>query len=385
VHNIISDELYEYAVKIRRRLHEYPEVGFELPMTAALVKSELEAMGIAYTEKYGVCSVAADIGSKDDTIAFRADMDALPIEEKTGLTYSSKIKGMMHACGHDAHTAMLLAAAKYLKSHEDELACRVRFIFQPNEEGAISGAQMMVDNGVTEGVSHIIAAHCENRLETGVIGVCSGDYMAACIPLTIRFIGRSSHATIPEAGVDSIAMAVEAYAKLKEAVRREAGNRRYIWSCGKINGGTAHNIIADKCELDITFRYYDTGFAERVRIVLDGICAEIAEKFGGKIEYDWFVSTVSVHNDDRITSDIAVTAEKSGLKVEQVQPKMSSEDFGCYLTKVPGMLFRFGTHNEAAGCTGEAHQSTFIIDEAGMKSAVQTFCEYAMNYGKKGE
>ena len=204
------NELYAYAVTIRRKLHAYPEIGFALDKTVALVTDELEKMGLCPTHKYGKGSVVAELGQGEKIIAIRADMDALPVEEKTDLPYKSKIKGQMHACGHDAHTAILLAVAKYLKDNERELNLKVRLIFQPSEEGQISGAKMMVDNGVCDGVDHIICTHCENAMDTGKIGICYGDYMAACIPATICFKGRTSHATLPEYGIDAVAMAVEA-------------------------------------------------------------------------------------------------------------------------------------------------------------------------------
>ena len=218
---MITDKLYEYARGIRRRIHEYPEVGFELDETVKLVSEELRQMGIEYTYAYGKGSVVAELGRGKRTLALRADMDALPIEEKTGLPYSSRIRGQMHACGHDAHTAILLAVARYLKENEEALPAKVRLIFQPSEEGAVSGARMMTERGVCDGVDRIISTHCDNDIESGNIGICYGDYMAACVPLTLRFIGKSSHATLPEHGVDAIAMANEAYLRMKKAVAEE--------------------------------------------------------------------------------------------------------------------------------------------------------------------
>lgn len=135
---------------------------------------------------------------------------------------------------------------------------------QPSEECAVSGAKMLVDNGVCDGVDHIICTHCENAMDTGKIGICYGDYMAACIPATIRFKGRTSHAALPEFGIDAVAMAVEAYGKMKEMVAREADGAKYIWSVGRFQGGHVHNVIADLCEMDISFRFYDMDFANRI-------------------------------------------------------------------------------------------------------------------------
>jgi len=373
-------ELYSYAVEIRRKLHEYPEIGFNLPRTTELVCSELDKIGIPYTTEYGVCSVAAEIGQGEKIIALRADMEALPVDEKVDVPFCSKIPGAMHACGHDSHTATILAVAKYLKAHESELPCKVRFIFQPSEEGAISGAKMMVDNGVMDGVDHIICTHCENTLEAGKIGVHSGDYMAACIPTTIKFIGKTTHAAIPQNGVDAVAMAVEAYTRFKEMVREEAGDRRYIWSVGRFSGGHVHNVVADLCVMDISFRFYDMEFAERVEKRVKAICKEIADSFGGKYEIDWHMSVGHVHNKAEIVDKFMETSLSAGLDVCEMPSRMTSEDFGWYLTKVPGMIFRFGTRNEAEGCTTTAHTNTFKIDENGMKYAINAFISYIMNF-----
>ena len=377
------NKLYEYAVGLRRELHRYPEVGFELDRTVKLVSGELDKIGIAYTYAYGKGSVVAELGQGEKLIALRADMDALPVEEKTDLPYKSKLPGQMHACGHDSHTAVLLAVAKYLKENEKNLPCKVRLIFQPSEEGAISGAKMLVDNGVMDGVEHIICTHCENAMETGKIGICYGDYMAACIPATIRFRGRTSHAALPEYGIDAVAMAVEAYGKMKTMIAREAGQTKYIWSVGRLQGGHVHNVIADLCEMDISFRFYDGEFAKRVEKNVRSICSEIATRYGGSVEVVWNMSTGAVYNDSAIVDTFVQTAKQAGLNLQPMPQRMSSEDFGWYLTKAPGMIFRFGTRNEKLGCTALAHRNDFCIDEEGMKAAIQAFCTYVMNCQKE--
>ena len=282
-----TEEIFDYVVSIRRRLHEYPEIGFDLPLTTALVKDELDKLGIPNTDQYGTCSVVGFLGNfrEKETLAIRADMDALPVTEKTGLPYSSKIEGAMHACGHDAHTSVLLAVARILKEREFELSRNVRLIFQPSEEGATSGAKMMVERGVMEGVDQIICAHTDNALPTGTIGVCPGDYMAACIPIQAYFYGKTAHATLPETGVDAIALAVEAYSSMKEAVACESEGRiPYIWSVGSFQGGHVHNVIADHCELKISFRYFDDTFAHRVIEKTKDLCRNAAKKRGGSAE-----------------------------------------------------------------------------------------------------
>ena len=372
------DEIFSYIVALRRELHTCPEVGFELPLTTAIVCRELDQMGVSHTDRYGKYSVVAEIGSGTEILALRADMDALPIEEKTGLSYASKIKGCMHACGHDAHTAVLLGVVKYLKAHEAELDKRVRLIFQPAEESGISGAHMMVNNGVMHGVGEIIAAHCDNSVPVGKIGLCRGDYMAACIPATLTFHGKSAHATMPKQGIDAIAMAVECYNRLATMVREEAGPLPYIWSVGRFCGGTAPNVISDTCAMDISFRFYDMDLAERVTKQTKTICAEIADKFGGSVDIVFDMSTGAVCNDALICTAFENCLEQANIQRSTLSAQMTSEDFGWYLTKGKGLLFRFGTRNEEKHCTSALHTADFTIDEDGMKTAFLAFVSYAL-------
>lgn len=374
------DQLHAYSIEARRQIHMYPEVGFELPKTVAYVSGELDKMGIAYTDKYGTCSLVADLGQGDTMIALRTDMDALPVEEKVDVPFKSRHPGIMHACGHDSHTGILMAVAKYLKEHEAELPCKVRLIFQPSEEGQYSGAEMMTNNGVMDGVDHIIGLHSEQWFDAGTLAIREGDAMAACIPATIRFIGKSAHATLPEAGVHAVAMAVDAYVQMEKMVKEEAKDDIYIWSVGRFQGGFVHNVIPDLCEMDISFRFYNMDLADRVGKRVHEICDSIAASYGGKVEYDWHMSTGPVYNDPAIVRRFTKVVESLGIKMVEMPLKRSSEDLGWYLTKAPGMFFRFGTRNEATGCTAVAHRSDFCIDENGMKNAIAAICEYVMTY-----
>lgn len=373
------EKYYLRAVQLFQKLHQCPELGFDLFETVKIVKDELEILGIPYTEKYGKSSIVLEIGKGERCVAIRADMDALPIEEKSGLMFSSKNNGCMHACGHDAHTAILLAVASYLKHNEDKLNVRVKLIFQPSEECSVSGAKMMVENGVVDDVDSIICTHCDNTLSVGEIGVRSGEYMAACVPLTIVFYGKSAHATLPSYGVDAIAMANQAYCQLKRFILENNNGSSYIWSVGKFTGGSAHNVICDKCEMDISFRFFNMQFAEFMEENVKKICSKIAEEYGGKVEVDWKISTGPVINDGNIIEKIKQIATTNGIKVNSIEQVMTSEDFGWYLQKVKGALFRFGTRNEEKGCTEQIHNSGFKMDEKGMKTAIKVFCEYILS------
>lgn len=371
------EELFEYAVAIRRQIHQYPEVGFELPKTAALVTEELKKMGYAPTSQYGNCSVVVDVGQGEEFVAVRADMDALPVQEKVDIPFKSRIDGVMHACGHDSHTAVLLAVAKYLKENEGKLTRRVRLLFQPAEESATSGAKMMQEHGVMEGITEVVCTHCDNTIPCGELRICPGDYMAACIPWSVTFHGKTAHAAFQQDGIDALQMGVEAYSAMARAVAEEAGeNTPYIWLTGRLSGGTAHNVVPDSCQMDISFRFYDMDFAKRVETRCREICQGIAAKHGGSCDIDWHISTVAVYNDPERITVFEQVAKDAGLTVGNVPPRMSSEDFGWLLQETPGFIYRFGTRNEATGCTDTAHKNTFKIDEEGMRSAIRAWIAY---------
>lgn len=378
----VTESLFEQAVAERRDLHMIPEIDFDLDRTSAYVRRALAEAGIPHTDRYcrnSVCGFLGDHSGKVPIIALRADMDALSVQEATGLPYASRIPGRMHACGHDSHTAVLLAVGRLLKAREDELPCGVKLIFQPAEEGEISGAEQMVKNGVLDDVACVLGAHCENTLPVGRVGIHDGAYMAACAPIVITFHGHSAHAALPAGGIDAIAMGVKAYDAMKRAVAEEAGGTPYIWSVGRIEGGTAHNVIADTCRMNITFRYYDESFAGRAQAKVEALCAEIAEAVGGSVEVDWHVSAHAVINDSGVVTRFRHAATASALPLEELPSRMSSEDFSWYLTRCPGAIFRFGTRNEALGCTALAHRPDFKIDEAGMRVAIEAFAAFVLD------
>lgn len=378
----ITAEDYNYAVECRRYLHRFPETGFDLDNTVAFVRGELESMGIAWGEA-GPASVTAYIGPADAacTVGIRGDMDALPVEEKSGLPYASEIPGKMHACGHDSHTANLLAVAKILKRHEQDLKVRVKLLFQPSEECAVSGAKSMVDHGAVEDVDYVVATHCSNALPTGTLGYAFGPRAAACDPVTVVFKGKTAHATLPEEGIDAVAMAWEAYRELKQIAAEEAGTEnRYIFGINYIHGGTAHNVISDRCEIKITFRYFDMAFAARVKERCMAKCREIAGRFGGSVEMDWNMSAPPVINDPDVMARLVPSLEvASEGATEILEPSMGSEDFSWFLQKIPGVALSFGTRNEEIGCDTTGHGNDFRIDERGMENAIEAFVQVAMN------
>ena len=377
----ITEQDFEYAVECRRYLHRHPEIGFDLDNTVAFVRGELEKLGIDWGEA-GPASVTGYIGPEHAayTIGIRADMDALPVLETSGLPYASEIPGKMHACGHDSHTANLLTVAKILKRHEADLKVRVKLLFQPSEEGAVSGAKSMVDHGAADDVDCVVMTHCGNELPAGTIGYAHGPRYAACDPVTVVFKGKTAHATLPEEGIDAIAMAWEAYDVLKKIAAEEAGTETpYIFGMNYFHGGTAHNVICDRCELKITFRYFDMAFAARVKERCVAKCHEIAERIGGSVEIAWKTSAPPVINDKDVIDRLLPAIEAaSGGRMQVLPHQLGSEDFSWFLQKKPGAAIRFGTGNPAIGCDTACHGNDFRIDERGMENAIETFVQFAM-------
>ena len=374
----------EYIIALRREIHEYPEIGFDLPKTIAVVKRELDKLGIEYTEEYGKSSVVATINpdKKDFTIGIRADMDALPIQEKTDLPFKSKIDGHMHACGHDAHTAMLLGTAKALKAMEDKISCRVKLLFQPSEEGQQSGAELMVADGVMDDIDVIIGQHIENWLDVGTVGVCKGASMASSRTVKIQFFGKTAHATLPHSGIDALAAAVKTYNDIQFMLTREMNPfDRYVCSVGKLSAGTTQNVIADYAEMLISVRAYKNEVDEHIAKRIDQIAKNAADELSAKVKIESDLKCFVVYNNPYISELLLSSAGKivGADNIAEMPVKMSSEDFSQYLTKKPGVFMRLGTRNEKKGCTTLPHNNDFLIDEDAFVYGSDTCVQFVLD------
>ena len=277
----------KYATRIRRELHSRPGVGFELDQTLEIIKRELDSMGVEYTEKMGKSSIVATVNpeKKNYTLAIRADADALPITEKNEVAYKSKNEGIMHACGHDAHTAIVLDALRRINEMREKVPFRVKFIFQSAEEYKTSGAKLLCNDGVMNGVDTIVALHCDPEIEVGKVAVSDGPQNSTSFGFYLNFFGKSAHAAKRELGIDALEMAHEAYAKITDLVKKEIEcGERVIFHVGKIEGGTTNNIVADSCSMFSTLRTYSDEKSYELRAKMEEICEDIAKKHGGRFE-----------------------------------------------------------------------------------------------------
>lgn len=365
-------EVEQDIINWRRELHQIPEVGLDLPQTSAHVAEQLRKMGIPYREKVGVSGIVGLIegGQPGKTIALRADMDALPIKEETGLPFASK-NGNMHACGHDAHTAILLGVAKVLNENRDKLKGNVKLIFQPAEEGP-GGAKPMIDEGALENpkVDAVMGLHVGNltdNVKEGIIMV-SYDSMMACLDrFRVKLIGKGCHGAYPETGIDPVAMAGYFITKLQTIVSREIGaTDPAVITVGKINGGYAYNIIPDKVELEGTVRAVDQEVREYIAKRIEDLAKGTSEAMRGKYEYEYVFGYPPLVNDEEFTKDFVESAKKVIPEEDIVimkKPVMGGEDMAYFLREVPGTFFFVNTPKAIDGQYYPHHNSKFDIDE----------------------
>ena len=376
-------EVEDYVINLRREIHMYPEVDFDLPTTVAVVKRELDAIGITYTEEYGKGSVVGYINPEKEgfTIALRADMDALRLQERLDLPYRSKNDGYMHACGHDAHTAMLLGAAKILKGMEKDLNCRVKLLFQPSEEGVKSGAVMMIENGVLQDVDVIIGQHVTNSLEAGVVGVCPGESQASSRHFKIEIFGKSAHAAHSNTGIDALAVAVRMYSAIQLILSREISPlERYLCSIGTLKAGTTHNNVADHAVMTGTIRTFNTQLSGFIFERIEKIAKSLSDETGANITVEGPLKSVCVYNNPYLSELLLDTAKKAVGEENAVGFNMSmgSEDFSRFGEIVPAVFFRLGTGSKEKGITAGLHHSDFNISEDALIIGVETMTRFVI-------
>ena len=363
----------DQVVSWYREFHQIPELGFEEQETTAKIRSILSEMGIT-SKPLDPTGCVAYIGQGDQTIALRSDIDALAIDEATGLPFCSRHPGRMHACGHDGHMASLLGAARILKELEDALTIRVKLIFQPSEENA-QGAHRIIEEGVLDDVDAIFGLHLFSDIPFGSLSVEAGPRMAQTDRFLINFQGKGGHASKPHLCVDATLMASEFVMSLQTIVSREVNPvEGAVVTVGALHSGTQYNIISDRAELAGTCRSYIEELAADMETSIRKRAHAVAEIHGGQVEIEYHRRThPPVVNDAKLAGIIADKAEEmlepGGPHLAHVPPMMGGEDFSWYQTKVPG-VFAFVGIGDPDGGSYLNHHPAFRIDERALPHAV---------------
>ncbi|MDF2726155.1 MAG: amidohydrolase, partial [Paenibacillus sp.] len=364
-----AEQIGPELIELRRDLHRHPELSFQETRTAALVAAQLERLGLKVRKGVGGHGVVADLeGCQEGPIlALRADMDALPITEETGLEFSSETPGVMHACGHDLHTAALLGAARILAAKRDELKGTVRFLFQPAEE-LLAGAKAMIKQEAMNGVDEIYGFHNLPSLPAGTIGLKSGVLMGAIDRLEIRVDGKGGHGGYPETCIDPIVASSAVVMALQSAVSREAPpTKGVVLSIGTIHAGTANNIIPDYVELTGTVRNLDVAWRATMPATIARIVADTCRAYRciGKINY--IEQVPPVLNDEALTGIVAEVTDQllgRGNRSEPI-PMTYGEDFAEYLQFADGCFFWLGSGpRSGSGQAAGLHSPRFNPDES---------------------
>ena len=382
---IVDTTVAERAIAIRREIHRFPELGFEEEKTAALVERELDALGIEHRRvaKTGVVGIVR--GALPGKVAgLRADMDALPLDERSGEPFSSEVSGKMHACGHDAHTAMLLGAARVLQNERANLRGATVLLFQPAEEGP-GGALPMIEEGAMDDppLDAIAMLHVDPRLPTGTIGFIGGACNAAADEFRVAIEGRGGHGASPHTAVDAIPCAAAAVLALQNIAAREIDPlKTIVVTIGTIAGGYRNNIIADRVTMTGTFRSQAQdvrdGLEMRARRILEGVAAA----YGATATLEVIYGYPAVINDPMLAESFrAFLAASSSMPVESPPPTMGGEDFAYFAERTPGLLIRHGIRSEEAGSVHPGHSALFRVDDRALAYGIETLVAFARGVG----
>jgi len=375
------------VVEWRRRIHRQPELGFQEHETAALVEGVLVGAGLEPRRAAGTGVVAAiATGRPGPVVALRADMDALPIAERTGLPFASEVPGVMHACGHDGHTAMLLGAACAIAAAPDEIqASEVRLLFQPAEEvGPEGGARAMLAAGALEGVEVIAGLHLTPRLPTGRYETRPGTIAAAVDHVRIEVIGRAGHGARPHEGVDAVAGAAHVVVALQSVVSRETDPMAaVVLTLGTVSGGCAANVLAERVVLEGTLRSFEPEHRDRAREAIRRVAAGTAAAHGAEARVEVPDGTPPVVNDPAVAARaLALARDVMGEdSVGEAEPIASSEDFADYLARIPGCFGYLGVRNPAVGAVHPVHTAEYRMDEAALAAGTRLLCAFAAGLG----
>ncbi len=363
-----ADGIREQVITWRRHLHMHPELSFHEHKTSQFVFETLSAMPGLEVSRPTVTSVMAQLRGAlpGRVIAVRADMDALPITEENDVPYQSRVAGVMHACGHDGHTSIVLGLAQILAERKDDVRGEVRFIFQHAEELSPGGAEEMVDAGVMEGVEQIIGLHLWASMPHGSIGLVAGPAMASPDTFHVTIRGQGGHAAIPHETIDPIAVGAQIVTALQHLVSRNVDPLdNVVVSVTQFVAGTTFNVIPETAYLSGTVRTFDAALRTRVPQLMERIIGGITAAFGATFEFKYERGYRPVVNDPALTARLTSLVEREfgAAALQPLRPTMGGEDFSAYQQKAPGVFAFVGAGNVEAGITFPHHHPRFQIDE----------------------
>lgn len=378
-----AQSIQDYVVSFRRELHANPELSGQEFETQKRIIRELDKLGIPYQKAGNTSLIATLKGAKPGkTVALRGDTDALPVIEQSGVDYCSQNEGVFHACGHDAHTSMLLGAAKILSEMKDQLAGEVRFFFQEGEE-TFSGAKKIIEAGGMNGVDAVFGMHGMPMFETGTYELSPGYRMAGCDTIYVKFEGVSGHGSAPHLAKDTVHPAAQFVTDLQAIVAKNVDPQQpIVLSVGRFVGGTKANVISKYAEMDISMRYFDQKVRETVHAAIRRHAQAIADAFEISVDVNIEESAISLYNEEEITA----LAQQSAIKVfgegkTKPLPKlMGSEDMPYYFQHAKGAYAFLGFGNQEKGSIYYPHHEKFRIDEDFMNYGTALHVQFALDY-----
>lgn len=376
-------EIQDEIIAIRRHIHQHPELSFEEWNTSQFVFDKLTALGLK-PQRIGKTGVTAVISNdKHDLskgcVGLRADLDALPIQENTLLDFASQNNGIMHACGHDVHTAILIGTAHVLTHFKDYLSEPVKLIFQPGEEVLPGGASILIQEGVLENpkVNRIYGLHVAPELKVGEIGWRKGTYMASCDEIYLTILGKGGHGALPQNCVDPIAIGANLVSNIQQVISRKGDPRiPSVLTFGHFEALGATNVIPSEAKLKGTFRTFDEKWRESAHQWISDYIVSSCEMAGAKAELRIEKGYPFLNNDEHLVTDLIVnlTEKASNITLVPLDIRMTSEDFAYYSHQIPACFFRLGTSNQNKDTQFGVHNPQFKIDEKALCFGIKAFC-----------
>lgn len=380
----ISIKYNDYLIEMRRYFHRHPEISCKEYNTSKKIKKELEKIGIPWITCGFETGILATIKGKKPgkTILLRADMDALTVYETTGAKYASVNDGVMHACGHDCHMAMLLTAANILNEMKNELCGTVKLVFQPAEEIA-KGAQEMIENGVLKGVDACFAIHVWTNVPAGYVSLEAGPRMASCDKFNIQIIGKGCHGAQPEAGIDAVVTTAAMINNIQSIVSREISPMDpAVITIGTIEAGTRWNVVAEESKLTGTTRCYSDDVWKKIPLQMERVVKMTADTFRAQSSLNYIRLVPPTINNPKFTN----IAQQSAKKIlgedclTKCAATTAAEDFAMYLQKVPGAIALLGTGNEKCGAVWPNHSGKFCVDESQLIKGAMLYAQVAIDF-----